>query len=99
MYRHVNTRKKDDYDDNIMDRARTVVYVLVIAAAIMWLGPSMLNIGDGASKTAAIFPRLSRSNFVPHPTARYIALMQTRPTPGPSMTTGEKPSRHGSNGT
>ena len=46
----IREKKKDDYDTDIMDRARTVVYVLVIAAAIMWLGPSMLNIGDGSIK-------------------------------------------------
>jgi hypothetical protein len=40
----------NDYDADDMDRAKTVVYALVIAAAIMWLGPLALDIDDGNVK-------------------------------------------------
>lgn len=48
------SRKKgygdDSYDADAMDRIRNVVYALVIAAAVVWLGPLMLGIDGGAIK-------------------------------------------------
>lgn len=49
------TRKRqqndDDYDATTMDMARNVVYVLVLAAVVVWLGPPALGIDVGGVKS------------------------------------------------
>lgn len=40
----------DGYDTDAMEKHRNVFYALVLAAAVVWLGPPMLGIGDGGIK-------------------------------------------------
>ena len=41
-------QNNNGYDTDAMDGHRNVLYALILAAAVVWLGPPMLGIGDGS---------------------------------------------------